>query len=128
MLRSDPSEDDLHAFVDGELAGDRLDGATARLRADRAAAERVGAYAEQRAALAALREELALVARPSPAVRDLEQALCDAVWRQRRVQRSTAVAGAAAVGGAAVVAMAVAAIGYKSWPAVGHRTWRQAAA
>jgi anti-sigma factor RsiW len=123
MLRCDPSEDDLHAFVDGELAGDRLDGVTARLRADRAAVGRVAAYAEQRAALAALREELALMAPPSPAVRDLEQALCDAVRRQRRVRRPAVTAGAAAV-----VAMAVAAIGYKSWPAIGHRTWRQAAA
>jgi anti-sigma factor RsiW len=99
MLCSDLSENDLHALVDGELAGERLDGVAARLATDRAAAERVAAYAEQRAALTALREELALVAPPAPALCDLEQALRDALGRQRRVRHSAAVVGAAVVGG-----------------------------
>jgi anti-sigma factor RsiW len=127
MLCSDLSENDLHALVDGELAGERLDGVAARLATDRAAAERVAAYAEQRAALTALREELALVAPPAPALCDLEQALRDALGRQRRVRHSAAVVGAAVVGGAAAVA-AVATIGCKGRPALVHRTPRQPAA
>jgi anti-sigma factor RsiW len=127
MLCSDLSENDLHALVDGELPSERLDGVAARLATDRTAAERVAAYAEQRVALAALREELALVAPPAPALCDLEQALRDALGRQRRIRRSATVVGAAVVGGAAAVA-AVATIGRKGRPALGHRTPRQPAA
>src|SRR5436190_501402 len=51
-------EDDLHALIDGEIAGPRAWAALARLAADPDAAERAAAYARQRVTLALLRESL----------------------------------------------------------------------
>jgi anti-sigma factor RsiW len=108
MCRLEESESDLHAFVDGQLVGDRLDAVIDRLAADPATAERAAAYRDQRALLAALREHPApaLAASNTP-TGDLERALRDAVLRQDRVRRMATVGGAIAL---------VAAIGYRSWP------------
>jgi anti-sigma factor RsiW len=106
MCRPEESESDLHAFVDGQLVGDRLDAVVDRLAADPATAERAAAYRDQRALLAALRAQPAPAEASTPA-RDLERALRDAVLRQDRVRRMATVGGAIAL---------VAAIGYRSWP------------
>jgi anti-sigma factor RsiW len=106
MCRPEESESDLHAFVDGQLADGRLAAVIDRLAADPAATERAAAYRDQRALLAALREQLAPEASSTPSS-DLERGLRDAVLRQERVRRMAAVGGAVAL---------LAAIGYKSWP------------
>ena len=51
-------EHDLHALIDGEIAGPRAWAVLARLAANPEAAERAAAYARQRVALALLRESL----------------------------------------------------------------------
>ena len=56
--RQELDERDLHALVDGEIAGPRAWAVLARLAADPDAAERAAAYARQRVALALLRESL----------------------------------------------------------------------
>jgi anti-sigma factor RsiW len=56
--RQEPAERDLHALVDGEIAGPRVWAVLARLAADPDAAERAAAYARQRVALALLRESV----------------------------------------------------------------------
>src|SRR3954447_17225156 len=47
--RSEPGEHDLHALIDGEIAGPRAWAVLVRLAADPDAAERAAAYARQRA-------------------------------------------------------------------------------
>ena len=106
MCRTERNENDLHAFVDCQLADGRLAVVIDHLAADPAAAERAAAYRDQLALLAALREQPAPKASGTPSG-DLERALRDAVLRQERVRRVAAVGGAIAL---------VAAIGYKSWP------------
>jgi anti-sigma factor RsiW len=105
MCRPEESQSDLHAFVDGQLAGDRLAAVIDLLAADPAAAERAAAYRDQRTLLALPREQPAPEALSTP-LSNLERALRDAVMRQERVRRMAAVGGAIAL---------AAAIGYKSW-------------
>ena len=82
MGRKDVSEDDLHAFVDGQLgAGGGWCRVIAHLAADPAAARRVAAYARQRTVLAALGAALVLAPSPPP-LSELARALCRAAPRR----------------------------------------------
>ena len=85
MLPRSPTEYELHALVDGELANERLRDVIAYLAAHPAAARRVAAFARQRATLAALAQCMAHTGAGAPAT-ELEQALCRAIRRQARLR------------------------------------------
>jgi anti-sigma factor RsiW len=59
MHRADMSEYELHALVDCQLANERRGDVIAYLAAHPFAAKRVAAFARQRAALAALGQDMA---------------------------------------------------------------------
>jgi len=79
--RHELDERDLHALVDGEIAGPRAWAVLARLAANPEAAERAAAYARQRVALALLREGLPEPGMP-PRLRALTHELCQAAERR----------------------------------------------
>ena len=99
-----PGEDELHAFVDGELLADRRRALVDRLAACPEAAGRVEAFARQRAALAAL-GRLPLERPAGDRLTRLERELVLALRRQGRVRRP-AVVGAAMLVLARVLALA----------------------
>lgn len=88
------TDQDLHAFVDGELDGRRYRQVVQRLGVDAYAAERVSAILRQQGGFALLREHLADVdADEDEQSRELARRLAGAVRHQRRV-RLTSVASA----------------------------------
>jgi anti-sigma factor RsiW len=91
------SENDLHAFVDGQLAPERRRELETHLAAHPGAAERVRAFVGQREALAALRDSLARGQTKAPWT-DIGRALGRVVWRQRRIGRRRAQRTIVAVG------------------------------
>jgi anti-sigma factor RsiW len=99
------SEDDLHAFVDGQLPVGQRSKVTAYLGEDPEATDRVAVYLHQRAELIMLGQHLneALAANR---LTELETMLCSALRRQRRVR------GAVAAGGAV---MLTAIVGWAGW-------------
>jgi anti-sigma factor RsiW len=80
------SENDLHAFVDGQLAPERRRELETHLAAHPGAAERVRAFVGQREALAALRDSLARGRTEAPRT-DIGRALGRVVRWQRRIGR-----------------------------------------
>src|SRR4051794_38339006 len=100
MGHPDVSEYDLHALVDGQLAGERRHDVMVHLAAHPDAAARVATLAGQRAQLAALRESLPDAGMASP-LAELGATLGRVVRRQRRVRRAITVPRAIAVAGAA---------------------------
>jgi anti-sigma factor RsiW len=100
MGHPDVSEYDLHALVDGQLAGERRHDVMVHLAAHPDAAARVATLAGQRAQLAALRESLPDAGMASP-LAELGETLGRVVRRQRRVRRAITVAGAIALAVAA---------------------------
>ncbi len=90
------AEDELHAFVDGELPPDRRQALAARLAACPEAAGRTEALLSQRAALTAL-GRLPLERRAGGGLARLESELCRALRRQGKVRRAVAVATAVVV-------------------------------
>ena len=99
---SDPvppvTDQDLHAFVDGELDGRRYRRIVAHLATDAAAAERVNAFLRQHGELAGLRERLAdLDPLADARTAELTRELAGAVRHQRRVRLGLAGSSVAAV-------------------------------
>src|SRR5689334_9487928 len=86
---------DLHAFIDGQLAGERRHAVAAYLAGHPDAADRVAAYARQRDALGLLARCLAET--PMPArLAELEAALLDATRQPAIIGGSGRLARAAA--------------------------------
>lgn len=85
-LRPNVGEDDLHAFVDGQLPAERHHEVMAYLAVHPDAADRISVLLRQRVELAALRERLN-DSEPEAKLAVLEHALCRVVRRQRRVSR-----------------------------------------
>ncbi|HEX8375660.1 MAG TPA: hypothetical protein VF606_10825 [Geminicoccaceae bacterium] len=88
-------EDDLHAFIDGQLASERHREVMAYLAVHPDAADRISVFLRQRVELAGLRERLN-DSEPEAELANLEHALCQAVRRQRRFGRVLGVAGSLA--------------------------------
>ena len=93
-------EDDLHAFIDGQLASERHREVMAYLAVHPDAADRISVFLRQRVELAGLRERLN-DSEPEAELATLEDALCRVVRRQRHVSR---VFGAGSVAAALIVA------------------------
>jgi anti-sigma factor RsiW len=85
-LRPNVGEDDLHAFVDGQLPAERHHEVMAYLAVHPDAADRISVLLRQRVEMAALRERLN-DSEPEAELAVLEHALCRVVRRQRRVSR-----------------------------------------
>jgi anti-sigma factor RsiW len=84
------TEQDLHAFVDGELDGEGYRAVVAHLAISPDAGERVGDLLRQQGRLAALREQLGDAVDPPPDERTeaLMQGLAGALRYRRRARRS----------------------------------------
>lgn len=88
------TEQDLHAFVDGELDGQRYRTVIAHLAANPDAADRVNGFLRQHSELVALREELAdLDPLPHERTEVLARELACAMRHQRRTRLSLASSG-----------------------------------
>ena len=86
--KSPVAEQDLHAFVDGELDGEGYRAVIAHLAASPDATERVSSLLHQQGKLAALREQLTdLEPLPDERTEVLVQSLAGALRHQRRVRR-----------------------------------------
>ena len=86
--KSPVAEQDLHAFVDGELDGEGYRAVIAHLAASPDATERVSSLLHQQGKLAALREQLSdLEPLPDERTEVLVQSLAGALRHQRRVRR-----------------------------------------
>jgi anti-sigma factor RsiW len=99
---SDPiplvTDQDLHAFVDGELDGRRYRKVVARLATDPVAAERVNGFLRQHGELVGLRERLADIDPLADArTAELTRELAGALRHQQRVRLGVASSGIAAV-------------------------------
>jgi anti-sigma factor RsiW len=92
MCHLEKNENDLHAFVDGQLADGRVAGVIDRMGADRATAERAAAYRDQLTLLAALREQPAPEA-SSARSGDLERALRSRWWPRSATRAGRATHG-----------------------------------
>lgn len=93
------TDQDLHAFVDGELDGRRYRQVVAQLAADLEAAERVNSFLRQRAELAMLRESFDLRdlgATPNRGIDTLVRQLVQTIRHRRRARAGLAGSGIAA--------------------------------
>jgi anti-sigma factor RsiW len=88
------TEQDLHAFVDGELDGRRYRRVVAHLATDPHAVDRVNSFLRQHSELAMLREELADLEPPAdPRTEALARQLAGTIRHQRRVRFGTLASG-----------------------------------